>query len=108
MYDLDTILSCAVIILILLWIPAFIYALVQKFRGRQPLPYETDEEEEVAASLPTPRWCYFILVPLFIVMLPAFLLMGIVVGPPVMLAEFLWRLGARVKAGLLQRVAHKP
>jgi hypothetical protein len=54
MYDSKIVLACAVIILILLWSLAFISALIQKFSGHEPLRYETDTEEEVASSLPTP------------------------------------------------------
>src|SRR6266496_3939798 len=99
MRDLGFTVAFVLVTLSVLWIPIFIYALVRKSQGREPFAYEPAEEPEPAGQPgPIPWWAHMGLALIFILVLPVFLLMGLVFVPPVGLATLFCRMGERLRA----------
>jgi hypothetical protein len=110
MASLNIKVACVILLLTIIWAPIFAYVLFAKLNGRKPFPYEFEEEEPDESSQtanPTPWWAYVILALIALIFLPCFILMGLVFGPPIIMANFVLHLGAKIKERFQSKLQSK-
>jgi hypothetical protein len=104
METFKTVLICSAMVVGIVWIAVFICALSDKLRGYRPPDFEESEEHEPPTpAAPVPWWKWLLRAPVICLFIPVAVVLGIIFLP-MMVFEFLWGWGARLRA----RIAGRP